>query len=173
MAPFNPDRWTAKDLFPGALKSVGSTASDLTKSIATLKIGKWTDDFIGYPCLMMESKRAEKTLPKGPRAIEHAKVDQRVIASISAWEFAMMIMRKKIRLTITPNQWLDYAMKKNGLKVMELSPRIAVEFYALPGNVQDEPANRIIAATAWVYEFSLLLKDKRIPVPPNIVFGQV
>ncbi len=42
-------------------------------------------------------------------AITETKTDQRAIASISIWEFAMMATRGKIELKIAPAEWLSYA----------------------------------------------------------------
>ncbi|MBW2072181.1 MAG: type II toxin-antitoxin system VapC family toxin, partial [Deltaproteobacteria bacterium] len=76
--------------------------------------------------------------------------DQRAVASISIWEFAMMVKRGRIRLRMSAANWLEYAVEKTGLQVCELTPRIAVEACSLPGEFHKDPADRIIVATARV-----------------------
>ena len=106
---------------------------------------------------------------KALKAIKQAKVDERAIASISIWEFAMMAKRKRIELKITVDQWLDYAIHKTGLKVIELSPKIAIESCDLPGEFHNDPADRIIVATARVHALDLITKDKKIIDYPHIL----
>ena len=56
------------------------------------------------------------------RIIKKTSPDQRAIASISIWEFAMMACRKKIEMKISPDEWLSYALDKTGIKVFEITP---------------------------------------------------
>lgn len=100
--------------------------------------------------------------------IKETKTDQRAIASISIWEFAMMAARRKIELQITPAEWLSYAVEKTGIRVMELSPNIAIEACSLPGNFHKDPADRIIVATARVNNMVLITKDTKIIEYPQV-----
>ena len=104
----------------------------------------------------------ERLSKRALKAIKQVKADQRAIASISIWEFAMMAKRKKIEVKITADQWLDYALKKTGLEVIELSPQIALESCDLPGKFHNDPADRIIVATARIHALELITKDKKI-----------
>jgi len=110
----------------------------------------------------------ERLSKRALKVIKQVKADQRAIASISIWEFAMMANRKKIELKITADQWLDYALKKTGLKVVELSPQIALESCNLPGKFHNDPADRIIVATARIHALELITKDKKILDYPHV-----
>jgi PIN domain nuclease of toxin-antitoxin system len=88
--------------------------------------------------------------------------DQRAIASISIWEFAMMVVKGRINVKIDPKLWLDNAINKSGIKVIELSPEIAMESCKLPGDFHKDPADQIIVATARVHNLTLLTKDQKI-----------
>ena len=101
-------------------------------------------------------------------AIMKAKANQRAVASISIWEFAMMAVRKKIELKISPAEWLSYALEKTGIKVMTLNPEIALEACNLPGNFHKDPADRIIVSTARVCNMGLITKDKKIIDYPGV-----
>jgi len=50
--------------------------------------------------------------------------DQRAIASISIWEFAMMVIKGRINVKIDPKLWLENIIKNSGLKVIEISPEM-------------------------------------------------
>jgi PIN domain nuclease of toxin-antitoxin system len=94
--------------------------------------------------------------------IQKTKTDQRTIASISIWEFAMMVARGRIEIKMTAEQWLDYAIHKTGLRVLDLTPKVAVESCELPGDFHRDPADRIIVATARVNGATLVTKDQKI-----------
>ena len=94
--------------------------------------------------------------------------NQRAIASISIWEFAMMVTRGRIRLRVSPEEWLDHAIYKTGIAVLHLTPRIALESCNLPGRFHKDPADRIIVATARICKTKLITKDKNIIDYPNV-----
>jgi len=96
------------------------------------------------------------------KRIKKTLIDQRAIASISIWEFAMMMVKGHIRVKIDPKLWLDNAIRNSGLKVIELSPEIALESCNLPGNFHKDPADQIIVATARIHNLTLLTKDRKI-----------
>jgi PIN domain nuclease of toxin-antitoxin system len=96
------------------------------------------------------------------KLIKKTLTDQRAIASISIWEFAMMVAKGRIHVKIDPKLWLDSAIKNSGLKVIELSPEIALESCSLPGDFHKDPADQIIVATARIHNLTLLTKDRKI-----------
>ena len=95
-------------------------------------------------------------------SIEEAKTDQRFISSISIWEFAMMVEKKRIELKIAPDKWLSKAIGETGIIVLDLSPAIATDACSLPGGFHKDPADRIIVATARVHNLRLVTKDQKI-----------
>jgi len=96
------------------------------------------------------------------KLIKKTLIDQRAIASISIWEFAMMVVKGRIRVKIDPKLWLDNAIRNSGLKVIELSPEIALESCNLPGNFHKDSADQIIVATARIHNLTLLTKNRKI-----------
>ncbi len=102
------------------------------------------------------------------KLIKKTQTDQRAIASISIWEFAMMTSRGRIQLSISPDEWINYAVNKTGLRVLELSGETAVESCNLPGNFHNDPADRIIVATARIHKATLISKDQKIIDYPEV-----
>ena len=96
------------------------------------------------------------------KLIKKTQTDQRAIASISIWEFAMMVTKGRINVKIDPKRWLNSAIGKSGLRVIELTPEIAMESCNLPGDFHKDPADRIIVATARTHNLTLLTKDRKI-----------
>lgn len=109
------------------------------------------------------SQSATKQLSDGvKKVIRKTLTDQRAIASISIWEFAMMVAKGRINVKIDPKLWLDNAIQNTGLKIIELSPEIALESCNLPGDFHRDPADQIIVATARIHNLTLLTKDRKI-----------
>jgi PIN domain nuclease of toxin-antitoxin system len=100
--------------------------------------------------------------------IQKSKPEQRAVASISLWEFAMMVAKGRIELKITAEQWLDYATHKTGIHLFELTPKVAVESCELPIPFHGDPADRIIVATARIKGATLLTKDRKILDYPHV-----
>ncbi|PXF54105.1 MAG: hypothetical protein C4B58_16220 [Deltaproteobacteria bacterium] len=96
------------------------------------------------------------------KLIKKTQTDQRAIASISIWEFAMMVTKGRINVKIDPKCWLNNAIGNSGLRVIELTPEIAMESCNLPGDFHKDPADRIIVATARTHNLTLLTKDRKI-----------
>jgi len=100
--------------------------------------------------------------------IQKTQPDQRAIASISIWEFAMMTSKGRIAVRIDPKLWLSNATRMGGLRVMELTAEIAMDSCSLPGEFHRDPADRIIVATARTHNLTLLTKDRKILEYPYV-----
>ena len=100
--------------------------------------------------------------------IRQTQTDQRAIASISIWEFAMMVTKGRINVKIDPKRWLNNAIGKSGLQVIDLTPEIAMESCNLPGDFHKDPADQIIVATARTHNLTLLTKDRKIIEYPHV-----
>lgn len=74
----------------------------------------------------------------------------------------MMARRERIRLTIPPREWLAFAMEAANTRLLPLSPEIALDSCNLPGEFHKDPADRLIVATARVYDITLVTKDRKI-----------
>ena len=110
--------------------------------------------FISSPELM--SKKAE-------RAISDA-ADQNavIISSISVWEVALLVAKKRLELTLDVEDWIA---KSEALPFMQFVPvdnSIAKKAVNLPQPLHPDPADRIILATALSIGAPLVTKDKKL-----------
>jgi PIN domain nuclease of toxin-antitoxin system len=80
----------------------------------------------------------------------------------------MMVSRGRIRLRVSPEEWLDHAINRTGITVLYLTPRIALEFCNLPRKFHKDPADRIIVATARIHKMKLITKNQNIIDYPNV-----
>ena len=95
--------------------------------------------------------------------IELALQENRVIiSSISLWEIAMLLDKKRLNVYFEIRDFLDEIVKIDGLRVKELSPEIAAASVSLADGFHGDPADRIIVATTKVFGATLLTRDKEI-----------
>ncbi|MBU0675813.1 MAG: type II toxin-antitoxin system VapC family toxin [Proteobacteria bacterium] len=101
--------------------------------------------------------------PKAAGVIEKAVAGGEVhISSISAWEIAMLVDRGRLELTI---DWRDWIRKSESLPFITFVPvdnTIALRSVSLPGDFHQDPADRIIVATALTLGAGLVSRDGKI-----------
>lgn len=95
--------------------------------------------------------------------IEHAAVAGSVhVSIISVWELAMLDAKGRIRIAKDCLAFVTEALAKPGLRLLPLTPDIAVASARLPGSFHGDPADRMLVASARLNNMTLVTKDKRI-----------
>jgi PIN domain nuclease of toxin-antitoxin system len=83
------------------------------------------------------------------QAIERASRRGGVLVSaISVWEVALLEARGRIRLSQRIQDWVGAALRAPGVRLVELSPEIAIESGRLSATAPGDPADRILMASA-------------------------
>lgn len=83
-------------------------------------------------------------------------------SAISLWETSMLAARSRISLTLPCDKWLEKALALTNTQVANLTPAIAAESCNLPGVFQQDPADRLIVATARINKYNLITRDEKI-----------
>lgn len=82
-------------------------------------------------------------------AIERAAKGGAVrISAISVWEVAMLEAKGRISLSRPVDDWVQAALHVPGVRLLPLSPEIAIGSTRLPGSPHGDPADRILMASA-------------------------
>ena len=84
------------------------------------------------------------------------------IPAICCWELAMLVAKERIGLSMDVQVWLDVALQRPKVKLLPLSPEIAVLSTRLPGNFHGDPSDRLIVASCLAYQAPLITKDEKI-----------
>jgi PIN domain nuclease of toxin-antitoxin system len=105
------------------------------------------------------SRAARNALAASPAAF---------IASISYWEIAMLEAKGRIQLPVPLIEWFRLASPYNLIRVLPLSPEIAIESTRLPGTFHSDPADRIIVATARVHGLTIITADAKVRNYPHV-----
>jgi PIN domain nuclease of toxin-antitoxin system len=122
------------------------------------------DNFLLDTHVWIWLQEADKQLPLPTvRMLESVQAERRLFASaISVLEIAQLEINGRIQLTSNIHAWLKESFADNGIQLLTLSPKIAVESTRLPGNLHRDPADRILAATARIEGMTLLTRDTRL-----------
>jgi PIN domain nuclease of toxin-antitoxin system len=84
------------------------------------------------------------------------------VSVISCWEVAKLVEYNRLHLPEAVGAWLDQALAYPGIRLLDLTPRIAWESTQLPGQFHRDPADQIIVATARVHGAGLVTVDRKI-----------
>ena len=84
------------------------------------------------------------------------------VSVISVWEAAILEAKHRITFSVSCLEWVQRALQVPGIMLASLTPEIAVESSRLPGNFHNDPADRIIVATAKSFGATLVTQDERI-----------
>ena len=97
------------------------------------------------------------------RAIESARLAGACLVSpIAAWEIGVLVARKRIKLSMEPTVWFDQVLAQPGVGLADLSPEILIASSFLPGQPPNDPADRIIIATARAHGLTVISRDGEI-----------
>ena len=83
------------------------------------------------------------------------------IASITLWEIALLIDAGRIVVHGSTEAFLKQILQRPRLFSLDLSPEIAALAFQFPPDFPNDPADRIIAATARVHGLPLVTRDHR------------
>jgi PIN domain nuclease of toxin-antitoxin system len=99
----------------------------------------------------------------GRAAIRDASRDDNLwLSVISIWEVGLLESKGRLALFVSCERWVDEALAMPGLRLAQITPRIALQSTRLPGEFHGDPADRILVATAMIEGARLLTKDRQI-----------
>jgi PIN domain nuclease of toxin-antitoxin system len=81
---------------------------------------------------------------------------------MSAWELAMLVDKGRLTLATDVGDWIDASREPPGVRIVDVTPDIAVDGAKLPGFLHGDPSDRIIVATARSLGATMLTCDDRI-----------
>jgi PIN domain nuclease of toxin-antitoxin system len=116
--------------------------------------------FISNPELL--SKAAKKAI--------HTSMEQKaiVISSISAWEVALLVAKKRLKFTMSVTDWITKSERLPFFQFLPVDNSVAVKSVNLPQPLHRDPADRLIIATAITIAAPVVTKDKKLLDYPHV-----
>lgn len=101
-------------------------------------------------------------------AIETHETDVIGVSAISCWEVAKLVEYGRLELPCSLAKWFEQALRYPGIRLLELTPEIAIESIQLPGEFHRDPADQIIVATARIHGCPLATSDSKLLGYPHV-----
>ena len=112
--------------------------------------------------LLWVTQQPEKIGKNCTDLIQQAWASQAVaVSAISFWEIAMLQAKGRIHLQGTVQSWRSLLLNQ-GLKELSVDGQIGIQAAQL--ELHGDPADRLIAATALVYQATLCTADEKLLV---------
>lgn len=93
-------------------------------------------------------------------AIDRARGENGVlVSSVTAWEIGTLVRKGRIRLDRPPRDWVARFLDGAGLCPVALSMEAAVAASSLPEPLHNDPADRLLIATARELNVPLVTRD--------------
>jgi PIN domain nuclease of toxin-antitoxin system len=114
--------------------------------------------------LWLASGTPEKLKPDARKALEQASVSNPLLVSIiSVWEVALLESKKRLRLPMSVNEWVERALDRPDIRLIGLAhARTVIDSCRLPGDFHPDPADRLLVATARRENAVLVTHDRKI-----------
>lgn len=110
--------------------------------------------------LLWVTQQPEKIGKNCTDLIQHAWTSQAVaVSAISFWEVAMLQAKGRIHLQSTVQAW-RLLLLNQGLKELSIDGHIGIQAAQL--DLHGDPADRLIASTALVYQATLCTADEKL-----------
>jgi len=84
------------------------------------------------------------------------------VSPISVWEIANLVRKNRIVLSMPVTNWFRHALGKMEAAMPDLTVEVLVGSCELPGSPPNDPADRIIIATARETRMVLMTRDNAI-----------
>lgn len=107
------------------------------------------------------------TLPAALRSLVESMDDLVVASAISAWEISLKYRLGKLHLHCPPDEWWPTTIAHHSLGEVPVESEVALLSGALPP-LHNDPADRILIATAMHIGATLLTPDPRIHAYPGV-----
>ena len=113
--------------------------------------------------ILWDALQPELLSEKAKEATEKAnQTDGLFFCSISLWEIAMLIRKKRIEVSLPYIDFVDLLLSSNRYVFQEITPEIAYLSTTLPDSINSDPADRIICASSLITKTPLLTADENL-----------
>ncbi len=113
--------------------------------------------------IIWDATNNTKIHPDITKIIDRAEQNnQLVICDISFWEIAMLIGKNRLNLTVGADEFLTLYQCRRDLMVHAITPTTAVRSVEFDKRINNDPADRLIVATAIELDATLITADNNL-----------
>lgn len=113
--------------------------------------------------IIWDALEPDKLSKNGLNAINKAdESNTLIISDISIWEISMLIKKKRIEVDATAANFINLFLQSRSVSVQSISPEIAELSVNFGADINNDPADRIIAATSIILNTQLVTADQNL-----------
>jgi PIN domain nuclease of toxin-antitoxin system len=90
------------------------------------------------------------------------------VSSISIWEIVLLVSRKRLQFSIDVEDWINRCELLPFLNFVPVDNHVAIKANRLPEPFHQDPADRMILATALILNATLVTRDEKILSYPHV-----
>lgn len=105
------------------------------------------------------TKLTKKALDAINKADQHNAL---MISDISIWEISMLIKKRRIEVETTAANFINLFLQSRNVSIQSISPEIAELSVNFSAEINNDPADRIIAATSIIHNARLVTADQNL-----------
>jgi len=94
--------------------------------------------------------------------------DGMLVSTISLWEVAMLVEKGRLQIATDSHSFINLLIQAKNIRLVAISPQIAVSSVQFSAAVNKDPADRLIAATTVTENASLLTADRNLQAAHEI-----
>ena len=111
--------------------------------------------------IIWDALDAGQLTSKAKKAIERHENDL-IICDISIWEIAMLIKRKRLVVDDTASGFINLVIQSRNYFVQKITPEIAELSVNFGSEINNDPADRLIAATSLLGNAPIVTADENL-----------
>ncbi len=85
-----------------------------------------------------------------------------IICDISVWEIALLLQKGRLQVQTDPLTFINLVLQANKARVQAITPFIAILATQFPAQINQDPADRLIAATTLAEHATLVTADRNL-----------
>ncbi|MFV1984474.1 MAG: type II toxin-antitoxin system VapC family toxin [Thiohalomonadales bacterium] len=111
--------------------------------------------------IIWDALNTSKLSVKAKAAIKHSE-SELLICDISIWEISMLIKRNRIDIDETASSFINLILQTRNFNIQEITPEIAELSVNFGLEINNDPADRLIAATSIYCNAPIVTGDKNL-----------
>jgi PIN domain nuclease of toxin-antitoxin system len=111
--------------------------------------------------LIWDAIEPNKLTSKAKKAIECSE-NELIICDISIWEISMLIKKNRLTVDDSPSGFINLLLQSRNFQIQPITPEIAELSVNFGTEINNDPADRLIAATSILKNIPIITADQNL-----------
>ncbi len=111
--------------------------------------------------LIWDAIEPNKLTSKARKAIEYSE-NELMICDISIWEISMLIKKNRLTIDDSASGFINLLIQSRNFQVQQITPEIAQLSVNFGSEINNDPADRLIAATSILENIPIITADQNL-----------